>query len=675
MLKRAIIGIGIVVGILIVVAVLVPLIIPVEALRSRIEQQAQEVTGRPLTITGPLRLSVFPTLAIEANDVHFGNVPGAVDPDMATFKRLVLQLKVLPLFSGSFQISRFVLIEPSISLEVGKNGVGNWVFTSATPGAQPNALPPAARQPAPAIEGENPLEGRDLRLGEVRLDHGKVSYRDDRTNQSFVLDRIGVTVILPNLEGPFEVDGQARWNGQTVKITAKASALGKILAGQGSPFNLELASKPINLSFDGELTKSQPLTGDGSVKLEVPSLRELASWAGSPLPNVGKGLAALSIEGKLAVAGKRYSFSDAAISLDDMKGNGQIVVDTAGVKPDISARLDLDKLDLNQYMGKPLASGGSAPAPAAGGPPAKSAPPPKSAASDWSDDPIDVSALKVFDADFAFSAGSIEMQAMKIGKSQVDAKLKDGLLAADLVELTLYEGKGKGSVDIDANGTAPAIKAALDLTGVQAEPLFKDAFDSDRLSGKGSFQFEGAATGDSQRALVSALNGKGRIAFRDGSIKGINIAAMARNISTAFLDPTASQTQKTDFSELSGSYTIANGILSNRDLELISPLLRVSGAGVSNLPRRTLDYRITPKAVGSTIGQGGKIDLGGVIVPIIVTGRWDDLHYRPDLAGAVEENTIGLIKGAIPGTSSGTANSGSSSVPNPVTILKHLLGN
>ncbi|HEY6336155.1 MAG TPA: AsmA family protein [Alphaproteobacteria bacterium] len=672
MLKRILIGLGIVVGILIVVAVAVPFLIPVETLRSRIELQAQEATGRPLTIKGPLSLSVLPSLALEANDVSFGNVPGAADPDMATLKRLVLELRLLPLISGSIQVSRFVLIEPSISLEVDKNGVGNWIFAKGAPGAtQPNAPAPGATQPPPTTAMGSPLAGRDLRLGEVRLDHGKIIYRDDRTNQSFLLDRIGVTVQLPDLESPFEVDGQVRWNRQIVRITAKANALGKILAGQGSPFNLVLASKPINLSFDGELTKSEPLTGDGSVKLAVPSLRGLASWAGSPLPEGGQGLAALSIEGKLAVAGKRYSFSDAAISLDDMKGNGQIVVDTASARPNILAKLDLDKLDLNQYMTKPQASGGSAPASAQGGAPAKGPAPSKAPTSDWSDDPIDVSALKAFDADFAFSVGAIEIQAMKIGESQLDAKLKDGLLVANLGELNLYDGTGKGSVDVDAKGNAPAIKAAFDLADVQAGPLFKDAFGSDRLSGKGSFQFEGAATGNSQRALVSALNGKGKIMFRDGTIKGINIAAMARNISPAFLDPTASQTQKTDFSELSGTFTITNGILSNRDLELVSPLLRVSGAGISDLPRRTVDYKITPKAVGSTIGQGGKIDLGGVIVPILVSGRWDDLHYQPDLAGAVEENTLGLIKGAIPGSGS----SSGSSIPNPVKILKGLFGN
>ena len=40
----------------------------------------------------------------------------------------------------------------------------------------------------------------------------------------------------------------------------------------------------------------------------------------------------------------------------------------------------------------------------------------------------------------------------------------------------------------------------------------------------------------------------------------------------------ASQTEKTDFSELSASFQIADGVARNRDLELKSPLLRLTGA-------------------------------------------------------------------------------------------------
>lgn len=665
MLKRVLIGLGVLVVLLIAAAIVAPFVISVDAYKGRIETAVQDATGRPLKIKGTLRFSLLPTTAIEVNDVGFGNAPGASAPEMATFKQLLLELRLLPLLHGNIEVGRFVLVDPNVNLEVDKSGRGNWVF--AKPGG--TAAPATAPKPvAPRSEASsgNFLSGREIRLGEVRLEGGKIAYRDDRTGSVYVLDKIGMTVKLPDMESPFALDGRFDWNGQTVKLEAKGRALGKILAGAGSPLGLSLSSQPIDLSFDGKLGKLQPLALDGGVKLKVPSVRKLAAWAGSPLAGE-RGFGPLSIEGKLALAGKRISFTDAAVALDDMKGKGEVSLETGGAKPVVTAKLDLDHLDLNTYGTKTKQAstaerGGNAPPQKAGTG--------KAALSDWSDEPIDASPLKSLNADLGLSVGAIEVEEIKIGKSRLEAKLKDGLLMANLAELNLYDGKGHGSIEIDGRGAAPALKASFNLTDVQAEPLLKDAAGMGWLLGKASFDFDGAATGKSQRALVSALNGKGKIAFRDGAIKGINIAAMVRNVSTAFLDSAAGKAQQTDFSALTGTYTIANGILSNKDLEMISPLLRVTGAGTSDLPKRTVDYKLTPKVVASTQGQGGASGKAGIAVPILVTGRWDDVHYAPDLAGAATEQLRDKAKGLIPGQ----GGSSGGATPKPGDVLKNLFG-
>jgi AsmA protein len=94
---------------------------------------------------------------------------------------------------------------------------------------------------------------------------------------------------------------------------------------------------------------------------------------------------------------------------------------------------------------------------------------------------------------------------------------------------------------------------------------------------------------------------------------------------------------KTDFAELSGSFTIKNGLVSNDDLKMLSPLLRVSGKGTADMPPRTVNYRVEPKAVSSLSGQGGVADKAGITVPIIVEGSWDNPSFRPDLTGAISD--------------------------------------
>jgi AsmA protein len=141
--------------------------------------------------------------------------------------------------------------------------------------------------------------------------------------------------------------------------------------------------------------------------------------------------------------------------------------------------------------------------------------------------------------------------------------------------------------------------------------------------------------GGTERALVQNLNGKGKVTFLDGAIRGINIAAMVRNATTAFLDKSAGEAQKTDFAELSGSFVIRNGLLDNQDAKLLSPLLRVAGKGKVDLPKRTVDYRVEPKLVASLKGQGGEDDKSGLMIPFLITGPWDKPSVKPDLAAAV----------------------------------------
>src|SRR3546814_17013830 len=106
---------------------------------------------------------------------------------------------------------------------------------------------------------------------------------------------------------------------------------------------------------------------------------------------------------------------------------------------------------------------------------------------------------------------------------------------------------------------------------------------------------------------------------------------------TLFRSQSFDEAATTDFAELSGTFTIDKGIVTNDDLSLVAPLVRMTGAGKVPLPQRTVDYLVKPKLVGSIEGQGGGSDVAGVTVPIKVTGPWHDISYKPDLEGMLKE--------------------------------------
>src|SRR5207247_152604 len=98
----------------------------------------------------------------------------------------------------------------------------------------------------------------------------------------------------------------------------------------------------------------------------------------------------------------------------------------------------------------------------------------------------------------------------------------------------------------------------------------------------------------------------------------------------------AREVQKTDFSDLNASFTIKNGVAHNEDLDVKSPLFRISGKGDVDVGNSTIDYVTNATVVATTKGQGGE-DLGqlsGLTVPVRLVGPFDALSYKVDYAAA-----------------------------------------
>ena len=658
-MKRLLIGLVVVVALVLVALVAAPFFIPIETYKQQIAERTREATGRELTIGGELSLSLLPRFELRAGDVAFANAPGASEPEMATLKELVLRLQVLPLLALDVKIDSFVLVEPVIHLEVDQAGRPNWQFDVA----------PAAKAEAKAEKAE---DGKgpglaELSLGDVRLENGLVTYRDARSGQAAELSAINMRVSLPDLGSPFAADGSLVWNGEKLTLTAAGDNPRRLMKGEATPVELAVQSRPFNLSYQGEVTLAEVALVEGKTRLDVPSIRELAAWTGNPIDAAGSGLGPLGIGGQVKAAGTKISFFGAEIALDEMKATGDLAVDTGGAKPYLKGRLDIDLLDLNPYLPPP-----------AEGQEDKQAEPAKGAPADWSDDPIDLSGLKAANVDFDLAVGGIRVRDVEVGRSALAVSLKDGLLVADLEELNLYDGTGKGKITVDGRGKVPAIKNAFTMEGISAEPLLTDAAKFDRLAGTGRFEISVSTRGKSERAMVQALNGTGAVKFVDGAIKGVNLAAMVRNVKSAFVDSGSDGAKKTDFAELSGTFRIEKGILRNDDLKLLNPLIRLAGAGTSHLPKRRIDYRLEPKVVGTLKGQGGEGEAKGIMVPVIVKGPWHDLKYRPDLAslvGDAAKDPAKALEGAketLKGVKEGL---GEPLVTDPKKALKKLLGN
>jgi AsmA protein len=605
-----------VVVVLIVAAVAVPFLLPTETYKQQIEAQVERATGRALAIEGPLDISLLPTAAVSAENVRFANVAGGAQADMVRLKGLQAELKIWPLLRGSVEVDRFVLVEPEFHLEIDAEGRGNWTLGAPTAPTEEEAAP-AAQEPAGAGSG---LPITQVKLGDIRIENGTVTFSDARSGTEERIEAVNLDLDLPDLQSPMAANGSLAYKGKPVQLALGVERPLALLESGSSPVRVSAEAPDLALTFEGTLDNAAAPKAAGAIELNVTSIRDLAAWLAEPLAFEGEGLRTFRVNGQLEGSPTQVALSDATLALDAIQGQGNFAVDLSTEVPRLTGRLDLGAVDLNPYLAPA--------APADGATGAGEAQP--QAAAGWSDEPIELPPIGGAEVDFVLSTDSLKFQEIQLDRSQLALRLQGTNLTVDLAEIALYGGQGNGQIAVEIVDGAPRISNRFRLENLDAQPFLLDAADFERLRGRATGEVALQTRGRTERELVQNLSGQGQATFRDGAIVGINVAEMVRNVTTA-LQGGGGEERATDFAELSGTFQINNGILSNNDLWLQAPVLRVAGSGQLNLPDRTVNYRIEPKAAPTLEGQGGARDVAGLLVPVVVRGPWDNLTFAPDL--------------------------------------------
>lgn len=636
-MKRVLIAIGVILVLLVAIVIIVPFVVPTSTLVDYVKEEVEGATGRKLTVNGDPSFSIFPDVALTLPEVALSNAPGGAAEDLVRISSADIQVDLMAAISGNLVIKRFVLVEPVIAIEKDANGRFNFEFD------------PPAGAAAPATSGgsggDSAGGGSDLtlRLDDVRLENATFIYMDAQTGQRQELTGVNARLSLPDFAGPFDMDASAEWQGRQVSVVAHVDKPQAIAAGQETALRLTAESGDLfKVDFNGTATAGTAPNGAGRLTVTADRLGDLLAWVGAAMGPEVKLPSSISLDANVTGSPTAVALSDAAIGFDGNRLTGAIRVGLAGARPSLFADLSGGDLDLRPYMPAETKEGGGtsdgAAAPAGG-------------SKDWSDDPIDLSALDAADVDLHIVADSIKAGILDTAATDIKLVSEGKRTNLTIAKLGLYDGDATGAIGIDRRGAAPKFAIKLDGNGIQAQPMLQQFADFGDFLGTVELAVDMTTAGASERQIVSALNGTGALTVRDGAIIGYNLAAAVRGISTANLDLDYDKAEKTDFAEISATWTAKNGVIDNPDLMMNAPLLRVTGKGTVSLPPRQIDYRVLPKLVASLAGQGAK-SAGGLGVPILIKGSLDDPSIQPDLEGVVRgviEAPGDAVKGVIDG--------------------------
>ncbi len=647
-------------------AVVLPLVIDPNDYKPQIVAAAKDKLGRDLAIEQDLNLSVFPWLGIETGGVRVGNAPGFAEQPFAEIDQLGLKVKLMPLLSRQVEVDTLVLKGLRLNLERDAAGRGNWEDL-AGPEDAPESRPTEQRPDEPEAPVALSVQG-------IQIEDARVSWDDRQAGQQYVLDgvRLVTGALTPGANVP--VEAGINFSSSKPAMTLKADLAAKVgsdadlavfkvdglqlnldAKGEGLPAGgakltiyadlvadtradiltvgrLEVSGPAMQAS--GEVTVSGMQTDPaaaGSLRIAETNPKTLASMFASPIETVDPS-ALTRVSGDVAFnyAGGALKLDPLQVRLDESSLSGHLnLLNTDG--PVIRTRLELDQIDLDRYM--PVAAPADeqgATAPAADGAPSQ--PPAQQ-------DPF--AALRTLDFEGEFKIGSLKVNNLRMSNVTTRVVSRKGVLKVDPMAAELYEGNSNGTLTLDASGKKPKLSAKNRLVGIQIGPLLKDVADNDRLVGRGELDVDVSMVGLSEAEVRRSLNGTSRFIFRDGALKGVNIAQLIREASAKLgLGGDGADTGtpgQTDFTEASASLVMTNGVVKNKDLQAKSPLLRIEGKGEVDLPRDTIDYLVTTELVKSLKGQGGKSrdELAGITIPVRVTGPLAEPSYRPDLEAAL----------------------------------------
>lgn len=647
--------------------------------RERIALEAEKATGRTLVIDGEISLSVFPWIGVEIGQASLGNAPGFGDTPFASVGEVEVRARLMPLLRKELEVDRIVLRDLKLDLIIDEQGKSNWADLAAAGEEVP------ASTGSPAADGGAALAS--LVISGVQIESARVSYADRQAKAEYVIENLDlktgevspgqrfpmelgfdVAVSEPEMTGRVDIAGDVLFDlagpsadieGFTLRFNGTGDGLpgGKAELELASKLAMDLAAGTANIDgmeFSGygvkalgsfaakNLNTSPAVSGTFEVPTFDPSAIMAALDIEAPKASDPAVLKRVSLKSRVEATATSVALRDLVAVLDDSNLTGEVTV-ADFAKQALRFDLTLDGINVDRYLPPPDPA-----KPGGGG---------KKDASADSEDIIDPAMLRGLDITGKLRVGKLVASGMTVTDISIDVRAQNGVVRVSPLAAALYEGRYAGNVTLDGRGQALVVSLDESLKGVQVGPLLRDLSGAEeRLTGNTNLTAKLQLRGNDINSMKRTLGGDVAFSFLDGAVKGINIAHYLRQAQARMTGKPAPETNEpnqTDFSQLTGTVQIANGVARNEDLDVRSPLLRVGGKGSANIPEETIDYTVRASVVASLSGQGGDglENLKGVTVPVKVSGTFSDPSFGLDLGNlmsdAVKQQAQEKLKGAV----------------------------
>ena len=651
-----------------------PFFIDPNAFKPEIAAAVKNKTGRELTITGEIKLSIFPWLGISTGKITLGNATGFQDQPFATLKESEIKVKLLPLLTKKIEVNRIALKGLTLNLAKNQQGGNNWDDLIAPDATKTTAQPSAnnigkngeiTALAVLAIGGiaienaqinwDDQKSGNHLLIKDINLNAGSFSYDelvpvdlslvvinpDTKFTESI---KLSTGVIVNENQDTFALvhsDLQTTTEGENIpgkSLTAMLTVADTALDITKQKINVSgLQLKSNDLTLSAEITGNKindKLAFQGPVIIApfspVKALKQLGITV--PVLQDANALSKSAISFDLQATENSIDLQNLAMTLDDTRIKGSASIKDFDLSV-ITFNLAADAIDVDRYLppstdksSKPVTSPAMALAAGASA--------------------LPVETLRKLNIDGQLSLGKLKINGLAMQDITLNLSAKNGLIKTQQSAKEFYQGSYSGSLSVDMLNKKPALALNEKITHVQVEPLLKDFKGEARMSGAVDASAQLQGQGDNAGELKSSLNGNLSFLFKDSVVKGFNLQKIIDNAKAIIKDsakPANNKNDQTLFSEITGTATLNNGLLQNNDLVATSSRIHIKGKGSADLNTEKLDYKFNANLIKPATATEPE-QVNDTPIHITVAGTFSNPTYTLDVAALLTDKNKAKIE-------------------------------
>jgi uncharacterized protein involved in outer membrane biogenesis len=618
-------GLAIAFGALLVALVLFLTLFNWNYFRPTLAHLIAEKTGRPASIDGNLTVHLWswnPGAEVDGLTLH--NPRWAANDVMFHADRLSVSVSLGRLLRGQLVLPTVELIRPTIDLERDAQGRASWELASAA--GKPRASSRPAKIPT---------------IRRLLIEDGKLH----------VADQVRKLVLSGSLDAADEAakDGVAgfelRCSGtlNAKPFHAQFSGGPLINLDPDRPYDLEAHLTAADITLDTHMSFPKPFDlAAYRVKFSVSGsdLANLYYLTGLALPNTPP----YRLAADMQHTGTLFRIEDLSGRLGSSDLEGQVEVQTAGVRPKFGARLrstTLDIVDVAPTLGHEDARAETLPVPAATGSalvtpaaPAAAVTPPTQGRL-FPDADLQVNRVRGMDADVTYRAESVVGSKLPMKGVDFHLLLRNGVLRLDPLTFVLDAGKFSGSVVIDARRDVPESTIDMSIDGVDLSQ-FKGAKEKQApMNGTLMGRLKIHGSGSSVHKLASSADGSISVALPSGEMNDALAELTGVDVMKG-LELLAQKQPETEIRCGVVDFSARDGTLASKSVFIDTQNVLITGRGSVNLGAERLDLSLQgdPKKV-RFFRLRSPITIHGTLLHPTVGVRADKLLEQAGAAAAL----------------------------------------